>query len=51
MVTTSFDPIVVARVSSTVDPDIAIAETLLIKPSVVAVKSEVDAVVEDKVSS
>ena len=41
---------VVARVSSTVDPDIATAVTPLLDPPVVTAKAEVAAVVEDKSS-
>ena len=49
-VTVSSFLIVVASVSSTVDPDIATEETLLLEPPDVTAKAEVAAVVEDKAS-
>ena len=49
-VTASSFLIVVASVSSTVEPDIATEETLLLEPPDVTVKADVAAVVEDKAS-
>ena len=49
-VTASSFLIVVASVSSTVEPDIATEETLLLEPPDVTAKADVAAVVEDKAS-